>query len=114
MASEEAESLIDRLSNPFYALDAEWRLVRVNKEAERLWAMRRDDLIGRNIWSVFPQAVGSEPWKAHYRALAEHREVRVTAHSPVLRAPVEVCIQPLGDGLTVYFRRRQEERAASR
>ncbi len=61
------------------------------------------DQMSDGIWEVFPQSIGSEPYKAHLRAAAEHREVRLRTHSPVLGTLIDVCIQPLGDGLAVYF-----------
>jgi len=107
MSSEDAGSLIERLDDPFYALDAEWRFLVVNEKAARLWGKRREDLIARKIGEVFPKSVGSEPWKAHERAIAENREVTLVAYSPVLGTHIKVRIQPLGDGLVVYFREQR-------
>ena len=49
-------AVLEHIGDGFLACDADWRLVLVNVAAERMLGMRRQDLLGRNLWSVFPQA----------------------------------------------------------
>ena len=61
--------------------------------------------IGKIYWEEFPQAVGSEPYKAHLRSAETREVVRLEAVSPILGRWVDLSIYPTdGSGLSVYFR----------
>ena len=63
------------------------------------------DLIGKDFWEAFPQALGSEPCEVFQRAMQERQPARVEMVSPVLHQWVDVSIYPIrDDGLSVYFR----------
>jgi PAS domain S-box-containing protein len=96
--------ILESISDAFYAVDQEWRFTYVNRKAEELWGRKREELIGRNFWEEFPQAVGSEPYKAYMRAAREQRVVQLEAVSPILNHWIDLSIYPSQTGLSVYFR----------
>ncbi|WP_448610882.1 SpoIIE family protein phosphatase [Geodermatophilus sp. URMC 60] len=109
--------VLESMSAAFFALDRDWRFTYVNGEAERVLQRSRGDLLGGDIWELFPAAVGSD-FEVHYRgAAATGRERVFEAYYPApLDAWYEVRAWPGPDGLSVYFldvteRRAAEERA---
>jgi PAS domain S-box-containing protein len=70
--------IIETIDDPFYAPDREWRFTYINRHAETLWGRRREDLLGYVIWNVFPQAIGSEAYRAHHRAVETGETIRMT------------------------------------
>lgn len=48
------EEILDRVSDAFYAVDRELRIVYVNRRLEELIQQPRGELIGRSIGDVFP------------------------------------------------------------
>jgi serine phosphatase RsbU (regulator of sigma subunit) len=109
--------VLESMNAAFFALDREWRFTYVNGEAERVLQRSREDLLGGDIWELFPAAVGSA-FEVHYRgAAATGRERVFEAYYPApLDAWYEVRAWPGPDGLSVYFldvteRRAAEERA---
>jgi serine phosphatase RsbU (regulator of sigma subunit)/PAS domain-containing protein len=109
--------VLESMNAAFFALDREWRFAYVNGEAERVLQRSREDLLGGDIWELFPAAVGSA-FEVHYRgAAATGRERVFEAYYPApLDAWYEVRAWPGPDGLSVYFldvteRRAAEERA---
>jgi PAS domain S-box-containing protein len=114
-ALEKTDQILESISDGFYAVDKDFRFTYVNATAEALWGKRREELLGRVIWDVFPQAVGSESHSAHLLAAKDRLPRRLETRSPVINAWVDVSIHPSGDGLSVYFhditerRRRREE-----
>ena len=55
-----ADDILAGITDAFFALDGQWRFVYVNEPAERLLEQPAHELLGRSIWSQFPQAVGSK------------------------------------------------------
>jgi PAS domain S-box-containing protein len=109
--------VLETMRSAFFAVDRDWRFTYVNAEAERVLHRSRDELLGGDLWELFPAAVGSD-FEANYRAAMERGEERVfDAHyPPPLDAWYEVRAWPGPDGLSVYFldvteRRVAEERA---
>ncbi|WP_210529506.1 PAS domain S-box protein [Rubellimicrobium arenae] len=104
LALQNAE-ILESISDAFYAVDRDWRFTYVNRETERWWGRSREELLGRVYWEEFPQAVGSEPYKAHRRAAETREVVRLESVSPILGHWVDISIFPTPDGgLSVYFR----------
>ncbi|WP_345771332.1 SpoIIE family protein phosphatase [Geodermatophilus normandii] len=105
--------VLETMRSAFFALDREWRFTYVNAEAERVLHRGRDELLGGDIWELFPAAAGSD-FEVNYRAVMERGEERVfEAHyPPPLDAWYEVRAWPGPDGLSVYFLDVTERRAA--
>ena len=98
------DQVLDALPDAFYTLDENFHFVRLNTTAERLWGRSREQLRGQQIWAAFPQAVGGEAYDAHLRAWNTREEVVLDTSWPTLNVRLHIRIQPLVDGLAVYFR----------
>ena len=120
-AAHEGEARVARvlesMTAAFFALDRQWRFTYVNAEAERVLGRTRRELLGGELWELFPAAVGSD-FETHYRRAVERDEpVSFQAYYPApLDAWYEIRAWPGPDGLSVYFvdvtaQRRAQERA---
>src|SRR5580658_623814 len=100
-------------TDAFFAVDPQWRLIRVNQHAERLWMRDRNDVLGRNLWEVFPEPVDG-PFRRMYERVmrtgtpAHLEECHPAPHDRWL----EVHAYPSPEGLSVYFRDVTERRQA--
>jgi PAS domain S-box-containing protein len=111
--------ILESIGEAFYAVDRSWRLVYINRTAERIWKRTRQELLGRTLASAFPTWEGSESHCAHEQAMATGEPVRIETLSTVLSLPVEINIYPSPKGLAVYFRdisdrKRAEEQLRDR
>lgn len=105
-ASEERlRDILESINDAFYAVDKDWRFTYINRKTEELWGRKRDELMGKVYWEEFPQAVGSEQYKAHVIAMEGRVPVRLEAMSAIIRQWLEISIFPTADGgLSIYFR----------
>ena len=107
-AQQEGEArvvrVLEAMNAAFFALDRQWRFTYVNAEAERVLHASREELVGGEIWDLFPAAVGSN-FEENYRgAMADGTERVFEAYYPApLDAWYEVRAWPSPDGLSVYF-----------
>ncbi|HET7457808.1 MAG TPA: ATP-binding protein [Gemmatimonadaceae bacterium] len=72
-AFAERDRLLESMTDAFAAFDDEWRYTFVNAAAERLLGRSRDDLLGRVVWDVFPEAREGPAWDNAQIARYEQR-----------------------------------------
>lgn len=103
---------LETMNDAFYALDAQWCFTYVNRQAERLLDRGREELLGRNIWQEFPEALGSPFQEGYERAVATGQPVVFDAPYAPLGGWYELNAWPGPDGLSVYFREVTQRREA--
>jgi diguanylate cyclase (GGDEF)-like protein/PAS domain S-box-containing protein len=99
----EFHHVFDRITDAYVALDNEWRYTFLNAKACDFFGRPATDLIGRNIWDEFPDAVGHPFQCACVKAMAEQRPVTLEAFYAPYQRWFENHIHPSPDGLTIYF-----------
>lgn len=102
-SKEQYRSMIDRISDGFIVLDRYWKYVYVNSQIEKMVHKPASDLIGRNIWEVFPDAIGSNTYKTFLKAMEDQVYVRSVDYYPPLDLWQENHIYPSPDGLAVFI-----------
>jgi PAS domain S-box-containing protein len=103
---------LEGIREAFYVCDPQWRIVFFNACAERHFGRRREEVLGRSVYDVFPAAAGSAFDGPLRRAMLERGTARVEA--PSVRQDgrwVEVEVAPCGDGLSVQVRDISERKA---
>jgi signal transduction histidine kinase len=96
--------LLDRVTDPLYVVDREWRLRFVNRAAAELWRTTVDAAAGRSLWSVLPQSSGSAMHEGLTRAMRDQRPMHVESFASRQSGRTEVSAYPVGEGLLVLQR----------
>ena len=113
-ASEERiRSILESITDGFFALDADWRYTYMNAAGERSIDCTPGYLIGKCFWDEYPGTIGSEFERFYRRVAASRVSESLTAHYPDNDRWYEITAYPVPEGLSVYFRdvtdRRQVE-----
>lgn len=95
---------LESITDGFFTVDREWRYTYLNSQAERLLKHRREELLGRSIWDVFPEVVGTEFDHGYRRAMAGEPGVTVEVFYEPWKEWIGVNCYPSEEGLSVYFR----------
>ena len=106
--------ILESITGGFVTVDAEWRYVYVNAEAERLLGRSRDELIGRSLWDLFPETESTVATRELRRAAAARVAVEFEDFNLALGRWFRNRASPTADGgLSVYFEditgRKQDE-----
>lgn len=105
-------NILESITDGFVALDHEWRYIYVNQNAETQLHKRRAELIGKTLWQVFPDVMGT-PFEASVRrAVAEQITVDLEFFYAPFNAWFEIHCYPLREGLSIYFRDISKRQAA--
>ena len=105
IASENrSRSILESITDGFFAIDSDWRFTYMNAAGERSIDCTPGYLIGKCFWDEYPRTVGSEFDRFYRRVAASRVSESLTAHSPDNDRWYEVTAYPAPDGLSVYFR----------
>ncbi len=104
--------ILERVSDAVVALDRNWRYTYVNQRAAGLFGRRPEDLIGRHIWTEFPEGVGQPFHLAYEKALAEQVFVQMENYYEPWDRWFENRIYPSADGLSIFFHEITERKRA--
>ncbi len=101
-AERRFDAAMNAISDAFYALDGEWRVVVFNPAAEGYFGFPASDVLGKILWDVFPQGRGGRYEEMCRKAKEEG--ARSTLVMPSALRPgrsVEITFAPWDDGLCV-------------
>jgi PAS domain S-box-containing protein len=107
------DRIIATIPHGFVTIDRQWRYTEVSEHAAREMGKSRDELLGRSLWEVFPDA-GDEFRSQCERAWRKNSPVTFEYYSPALRRWYETFLFPFAGGLTfqgydITERRRTEQ-----
>lgn len=99
----DTSKLFERISDAFFALDNDWNYVYINKASLMLHDIEEKNIIGKNIWTLYPELVGSEFYdillKAKETQEAQQSEFYYTKTSKWYRN----LVYPDADGISLYY-----------
>jgi two-component sensor histidine kinase len=104
-------TIIEGLGQPFYAVDAEWRIYLYNSDAARHFGKPASEMIGRRIFDVYPQDVDAERGRILKHAMTSRQQIKGETMSLIGRY-VSYVMFPLGDGIGILFRDVTDRRHA--
>lgn len=103
--------ILESISDAFYAIDTQWNFTYVNSQAAELLHRSREELMDKNIWAEFPEAVGTKPYLLFHCALETGQAQSFEEYYAPLSTWFEVRAYPSPEGLSVFFRDISERRA---
>lgn len=112
-AREQLASVFERITDGVIALDRQWRYTYVNRQAARLAQLTPDEMLGKQVWDLFPAAIDRTTSVQLQRALAAQVPVSFERFFAPLNLWIDVRAYPSPDGMTIYLRDLTDQREAS-
>ena len=113
---EQRETVLTGISDAFSSIGHDWRYLYVNDRVAEMAGLRKSEMLGRNIWEIFPQAVGTEFYKLAHQAMEERRAVQGEIFHPPWGRWLDTRIYPTKEGIVVFradvTERKQQEALA--
>lgn len=96
--------ILESITDAFYSIDENFNFTYFNHEAENLLGRKSNEVLGKNIWEVFPD-VAKTDLKSNYEWVFKSQE---TASFEYFYSKanmwLEVNAYPAKDGLSIYFK----------
>ena len=102
-ANQRMAHVLESVSDAFVALDRDWRYVYVNQKAAQTFGRTSEVLVGRHIWTEFPEGVGQPFHQAYHKAMQEQTFVYLEEYDPPYDRWFENRIYPSPDGISIFF-----------
>ena len=108
-ARSEKNQLLETIPGGFFALNKDWNITLFNQKAEELLNKKRENVIGKNFWSVFPGVRSLKLLQAYKKAVQENKPVSEKEYFELFNKWFEITIQRAENGISVYFDDISEE-----
>ena len=109
---DELTRLLETMPAGFYRCAKDWTITFINRAAEQILGVRRQDLVGRNLWDAFPDVRGRAFEAEYVRARDSGVPGMVEAYFAPLDGHFEVHVWPDADGLSCFFHDVSDRRKA--
>ncbi len=103
-AFEEKNKILESIGDAFYAVDNDWTVTYWNKEAEKILGRKKEEIIHKNLWEVYPDVIDSNFYRLYHKAIDTGETVTFEEFYPKLNKWFEVTAYPNAEGLSVYFK----------
>jgi len=108
--------ILEGISGGFFSLDENYRFTYWNRAAEEGTGLKREDVLGKNVFEIFPNAKGAELGD-RYKIAMESKTVQSfeTAYKDDrFEAWYNIRIYPAGNGISVLFHDITEQKRQQR
>ena len=95
-------NIVASVSDGFAVFDSHWRIIYVNENGAGIAGAAPEDLIGRVVWDMFPEAVGTVFWDKMHEAVKGGRPLTFEHYSETRKCWFEYNAYPSMEGLTLF------------
>ncbi len=114
-SERKTNEILNAITDSSFTIDKNWIITQINDKALEFFGMKREDIIDKLYWDVFPVTMGTFIEDNFRKAVAQNITFSFEMHSMVKDAWTEMHLYPSNNGLTVHFRditeRKQMEEA---
>lgn len=101
---ERFETTLENISDAFISLSHDWRFTYINSKVEQLLSTRKQDILGKSLWEVFPTLTKTEVEARLLQAAKKEEPVSFDAFLDGFPGWVNFCVYPGQDGTTLILR----------
>jgi PAS domain S-box-containing protein len=114
-AEKQYRAMLESMSEAFLAVDTEWRVRYVNRQVAEFVSRDVSDIVGRNLWEVFPGLEETKFGESYRRAMETGQVTRVEDYYEAGNGWFQVNAYPSEEGLSIFAqnvtdRRIQQEK----
>lgn len=101
--ADRLNTILESITDAFLTLDRQWQITFINRQGEHLLQCQRQDVMGQNVWEVFPEAVDSIFQQQYETAVRTQESVHFQALYSPLNRWFDIHAYPSSEGLAIYF-----------
>ena len=103
------ETMVETILDGFVSYDREWRYVYINQKAAQMMGRKKEELIGKTIFELFPERVDTPIFREFQRIMMEGQPAQLQYFSPGARRWLRTNFYPSQDGMITFLADMTEE-----
>lgn len=96
-------AILEHITEAFIALDHQWCITYANQSAAMLMQRARHEVLGKKLWEIFPEIVGSTFYHICQEALASGKARQYEVRSQRHKKWMHIRIFPSADDITIFL-----------
>lgn len=96
-------NVLENMNDAFVSLDRNWCYTFMNDKAGNIFNRKPEDMIGKHIWTEFPEGVGQPFQKNYEKAMNEKIFIQIEEYYPPYDKWFENRINPTDYGIAIFF-----------
>lgn len=118
-AEQRLTAVLASVGDHLVSFDRDWRYVYANERAAELLGRTQEELIGKRVWDLLPDAIGEEFYGEAHRAVERREAARFENYYAPFGKWFENYVYPTDEGVTVFsaditWRKRAEAEERTR
>ncbi|MHA4844109.1 PAS domain-containing sensor histidine kinase [Flavitalea antarctica] len=101
--ASELTHVFERVTDAFIAYDKYWNYTYLNKKAAEILGRLPEELIGKNIWTEFPEKLQEPVYRQFFDVMEMQQPRSIEVWNPIYHAWFLALLYPSPDGLSVYL-----------
>ncbi len=93
------QDVLSSIHNGFVIYDYEWRFTYLNDRQVEIIGMKREDVLGENLWQLFPDAMGSEAEQQLRQVMMERKSTQFEYYYPTWNRWFDIRVFPVKEGI---------------
>lgn len=110
-SSERISNILESVTDGFLALDSDWRFTYINKAAETILGIKREFLLGKKEWEMFPELTKTQIYNEQRLSMMEKKSVNFQMEFPYNKQWLEFHMYPAEEGLSIFFKDISEKKS---
>jgi PAS domain S-box-containing protein len=102
-AEAEYRRILESISEGFIFVDRQWTIRYVNGVYARFTQTTAEELIGKNLWQRFPEAVDTRFGEAYRQSMHDRKEAEIEDYYSPLDTWFHVHLYPTPDGMALFI-----------
>ncbi len=103
--SQKYEEILEGISGGFFALDGDYHFTYWNRAAEEGTGLKREDVLGKNVFDIFPNARDAELGEKYRTAMEKKvfQSIESSFRDERFEAWYDIRVYPTDSGISVFF-----------
>jgi len=111
-SKNQLQNTLESIQDGFFTLDHHFTVTYWNRLAEEMLHTSREQILGKNLWSVFGDATSLPSYQYYNKALTEKVKVQFEDYYAPIDKWFEVSAYPSSTGISVFFKDISEKKQA--
>jgi PAS domain S-box-containing protein len=94
---------LERMSDGFVSLNKEWIYTYVNQKAADMFGRKPEDLLGKHIWTEFPEGIGQPFYNTYYKVIETQEIITFEYYYSPWDRWFKNMVIPTNEGLAIFF-----------